>query len=182
MEDTTAMTTMSDEEPQSSLLVELAAILRDYQECIDRLGPETFRLQGESLVSWVRRRERIPLVLDVLERAAEVMASASGDEDLKALASDLARTPCVPPPEALCSRCLRRRSSEIKGRGDLARWDSIGRELVEVLGDLALLGAAATGVGEVVAQIGEAASHVARAAALVLPKSRYGADPGAERT
>ncbi len=162
--------------------MELAAILRDYQEWIDRLGPETFRLRGEALVTWERRRKRIPLVLDVLERAAEVMASASGDEELKALASDLARTPCVSAPEALCSRSLRRRSSDIKGRGDLARWDSIGRELVEVLGELALLGAAATGAREVVAQIGEAASHIARAAALALPKSRYGAAPGAERT
>lgn len=59
-------------------------------------------------------------------------------------------------------------------------WDAVVDELVRTLGVLARLSAAATGEGEIVAQIQEGAVHVARAATLALPKSRYGrSEPGA---
>lgn len=72
-------------------------------------------------------------------------------------------------------------SLQPEGRTDTARWDPIVVKLTEILGDLALLGAAATGERAVTAQIDEAASHIARAAALALPRSRYGS-PGSGRS
>jgi hypothetical protein len=71
----------------------------------------------------------------------------------------LLQKPAVPPSEPLT-----------------ARWDPVVLRLTEILGDLALLSAASTGERAVTAQIDEAASHVARAAALALPLSKYGSE------
>ncbi len=67
-------------------------------------------------------------------------------------------------------------ASERQGRDDAATemWDATVNDLVRILGDLALLSAAATGEREVVEQIQAGAEHVARAAALALPRSRFG--------
>jgi hypothetical protein len=86
------------ENEKGSLLRELAAILRDYQERIDRIGPEAFRLRGEAFEAWDRKRQRIALVLTLLEEAAEVLARHGTDEDLEVLAREVARAPDVPVP------------------------------------------------------------------------------------
>ncbi len=54
------------------------------------------------------------------------------------------------------------------------RWDETVKELVQITGDLARLHAAAIGEPAVARQIQIAAMHVARAAGLALPRSRYG--------
>ncbi len=54
-----------------SLLRELRAVLADYQARIDRIGPETFRLRGESFDAWERKRRRIRLCLALLTEAVE---------------------------------------------------------------------------------------------------------------
>ncbi len=57
---------------------------------------------------------------------------------------------------------------------DTARWDPLVAELVQIVGDLARLSAAATGQREAVAQLQEGAAHVATAASLLLPLSSLG--------
>lgn len=51
--------------------MELAAILRDYEERIEKLGPETLRLRGESFAEWESKRRRTHVYLELLEVAAE---------------------------------------------------------------------------------------------------------------
>ncbi len=57
---------------------------------------------------------------------------------------------------------------------DAERWDEVVRELIEVVGALARLSAAATGEAAIVEQIQEGAQHVARAASMALPRSTLG--------
>ncbi len=65
-------------EKQGSLVREVAAILRDYQDRIDRLGPETLRLRGEDHREWERKRRRIRLCLGLIEAAAAEGRPTSG--------------------------------------------------------------------------------------------------------
>ncbi len=74
---------------EGSLLRELGAILRDYQDRIDRIGAETFRLRGESFADWERKRKRIRLVLEVVQWAAE----ADEKGRLDALLREVAKAP-----------------------------------------------------------------------------------------
>ncbi len=108
---------------QSSLLRELAAILRDYQARIVRLGPETLRMRGESFEQWEGKRRRIDLVRELLERTVR----ASDDGKLAELLHQVAEAPervvpaelLRPPPEPVCSRCLRRLSHHRPGPGSV---------------------------------------------------------------
>ncbi len=96
---------------QTSLLHELAVIMRDYAERIEKLGLETLRLRGESFGE-ERKRRRIDLVLELLEAAVR----ADDEGKLDELLQEVAKTPeqhvppelLRPPPEPICSRCLRR--------------------------------------------------------------------------
>ncbi len=56
---------------------------------------------------------------------------------------------------------------------DTDRWDPIVKELLEIVGRLATLSAAATGEALIVARIREAAMRACRAATLALPLSSY---------
>jgi len=76
----------------ATLLRETAAILRDFQARIEKLGPETLRLRGESFGAWARKRYRLAVVLVQLEAAAEPPAGVASGAVLDDLADDAITT------------------------------------------------------------------------------------------
>lgn len=53
------------------LLRQLRTILADYLFRVEQLGPEAFRLRGESLQDWERNQRRVALALSVLDATVE---------------------------------------------------------------------------------------------------------------
>ncbi len=76
----------------NTLLRVLAAVLRDYQDRIDRIGAETFRLRGESFDAWEGKRRRVRLCSDLLG----TVIGASDERHFEAILRELARAPAVP--------------------------------------------------------------------------------------
>lgn len=77
-----------------SLLHEVTEILLDYRRRLNRLGPETFRLRGESFAAWEQKRRRLDLVLELLQAAAGPQRPMRLNDVLR----ELARAPEVPIP------------------------------------------------------------------------------------
>ncbi len=96
---------MGREKEQGTLLRELAAILRDYLGRIDRIGPETFRLRGESFEAWDLKQRRVRVALHLLERAVEAFETQP-DLSAEELAREVARTPEVPLPKGTLGRLV----------------------------------------------------------------------------
>jgi hypothetical protein len=69
---------------ERAMLREVEEVLRDYRERLNRIGPEAFRLRGETHAAWEAQRRRLD---DLLERLS-----------LDGVLRELARAPEAPIP------------------------------------------------------------------------------------
>ncbi len=71
---------------QGTLLCELRTILADYTFRMEHIGPEMFRLRGESFQEWARKRRRVALCLELLDKAIAAFDAGRFDELLHEVA------------------------------------------------------------------------------------------------